>query len=846
MRSKTSFWQLLNDYTVEIPMIQRDYAQGRRDVRTQQIRKTFLDDLRATLAAPSGDINLDFVYGSAVSRHLILLDGQQRLTTLFLLHWYLAALSPEDAPDTALRLEKFTYETRTTTRDFCNALTNQLLHRGAIVSDDQPLSGWIEDAAWFPRSWKRDPSIVGMLQMLDDIQDHFQGLNSKSLWGRLTSESTPAITFQFLNMEDFRLTDELYIKMNARGKALSDFENFKAWLQLYVERKQFLLAPADWAEAFDSRWTDLFWNHRAPDAEEIDDAYLNFFNGQALCTFAASREMTKGKLDERDSRAIQALNDNAYFGTAEREALGAYTAAALGRCFAVLEALCRFGITAGDYLPWFSQPKNYGERVLAHAVSVFLALPAGYGTIQGTGGIEFSHWIRVAGNLVRNTIIDSPITFVRAVRSVDAMAGTLFPVDGTDGSLYLRIAKLDPQQIDFFSTTQCKEEVHKCQLICAAPVWERLIVKAESHPYFSGQVSFLIDFSSVEGDMDPATFECYWALAATLFAESIRNHGKYLLQRALLSYGDYTADQGLNKNLCRATASVLRDREENWRRVFRDPDRRALLKQLCDDLLVQLEGAVPTIDAVATQLGVIIGEHQSVSTGSDENWRSMLVTGESLLDECAYLQIRRTKDTPGSEYTSTYLLAGLRMSGSHAELNTYGLWLDRLSVQTSQGKFHPFTSGDYHWVSGGSEKPYIFLDGWRFAKCDVTLRIYNHGGQFAIHLLAREDECTLPTTICQKMVTELAFGPAANGFGMMELLVSMSNIDQRLDEITASLGQLIEAAMAPEKSHRVDDAVVSTTLQDSNKHLTLASTDVLCPQQNHVATEHLPVEQTEM
>ena len=26
-----SFWQLINDYKIEIPIIQRDYAQGRED-----------------------------------------------------------------------------------------------------------------------------------------------------------------------------------------------------------------------------------------------------------------------------------------------------------------------------------------------------------------------------------------------------------------------------------------------------------------------------------------------------------------------------------------------------------------------------------------------------------------------------------------------------------------------------------------------------------------------------------------------------------------------------------------------------------------------------------------------
>ena len=78
---------------VEIPLIQRDYAQGRTDPATSQIRSAFLEVLHAALSANEPqEIGLDFVYGDVEtdSGTLRPLDGQQRLTTLFLLHWYIA------------------------------------------------------------------------------------------------------------------------------------------------------------------------------------------------------------------------------------------------------------------------------------------------------------------------------------------------------------------------------------------------------------------------------------------------------------------------------------------------------------------------------------------------------------------------------------------------------------------------------------------------------------------------------------------------------------------------------------------------------------------------------------
>ena len=87
-----SFWNFLKENTLEIPIIQRDYAQGR--LGKENLRKNFLADLKNAL--DSNEImKLDFVYGSIEKDYLNPLDGQQRLTTLWLLHWYIALRAGE-------------------------------------------------------------------------------------------------------------------------------------------------------------------------------------------------------------------------------------------------------------------------------------------------------------------------------------------------------------------------------------------------------------------------------------------------------------------------------------------------------------------------------------------------------------------------------------------------------------------------------------------------------------------------------------------------------------------------------------------------------------------------------
>ena len=75
--------------SIEIPIIQRDYAQGRSDKRSKEIRETFLKTLIRAIEEKV-PLELDFVYGKRDKNKVFLLDGQQRITTLYLLHWYIA------------------------------------------------------------------------------------------------------------------------------------------------------------------------------------------------------------------------------------------------------------------------------------------------------------------------------------------------------------------------------------------------------------------------------------------------------------------------------------------------------------------------------------------------------------------------------------------------------------------------------------------------------------------------------------------------------------------------------------------------------------------------------------
>ena len=76
-----TLWELLTEYIIEIPIIQRDYAQGRKANST--IRNNILESFHKALTTDQ-KLELDFIYASKSGDVIQPLDGQQRLTTLFL------------------------------------------------------------------------------------------------------------------------------------------------------------------------------------------------------------------------------------------------------------------------------------------------------------------------------------------------------------------------------------------------------------------------------------------------------------------------------------------------------------------------------------------------------------------------------------------------------------------------------------------------------------------------------------------------------------------------------------------------------------------------------------------
>ena len=717
--SQIVFKELLERHQrVQVPMIQRDYAQGRESEK--EVRDEFLDALHAALNLPEDDeslpLNLDFIYGSVEGdgvTQFLPLDGQQRLTTLFLLHWY---LSWRDGCWEEFKqmfcsggTSRFSYIVRPSSTEFFDALVG---FKPEFAPDEvDSLSEILTNQSWYFRNWRLDPTIQSSLTMLDAINLRFK--DSIGLFDRMTNIERPAITFQLLDLENFGLSDDLYIKMNARGKPLTPFENFKARFEQLLKdlfsketRKignQELPVVEFFSRRMDTQWADFFWPYRDKDTHVFDEAIMNLFRTVILITRSPENESFIEDVtllrNKRRKNAYSLFHQRGWLDRAFSEMLILLLEvwSSSGNKFDRQLPTTRYFDEYTAFMKAVSDPTSFEYEELVQFTGYALFLRQNEKDVDPK---EFQEWMRIVFNLSVNTEYNRPGDLQRS------LAGLLnLTLNMKD--ILEHFANAEKPAVGF-SPPQVAEEKLKAQLIVERPDWRPLIDQAEGHGYFNGQIEFLLLFSGVVETENSSNIEvwdetahsrlqeqfnnCLQKAEAMFTSKGLKDLPDFRWERALLSVGDYLLPRGRNYSFLVNSQTD----QASWKRLLRGtgPNVPESRKILCE-FWKRLDGT----NNLATQLDAIIASADDL-----EPWRAAFVRTPTAIRYCHQRLIRCENDD------EVYLLQTTQMNGTHAELFTYCLYEHTLVKLKNNGCLNPLKLLSYYSAIGTELEPGISLE----------------------------------------------------------------------------------------------------------------------------------------
>ena len=479
------------DY-IYIPRIQRDYAQGRKDEEATIIRDNILDDVEKKRPLSWGIIfgvseNKTFEDGTE-RKCFIPVDGQQRLTTLYLLNLYADKrhqISFEYA-------DRFSYETRNASKDFISAL---VCHWDGGKEDGIQLKEHLVNQGWFLYYWMLDPTVDAMLNMLTAIDSRFRE-------HRDVFENLDRISFEFLDLNNLELNETLYIKMNSRGRKLSEFDKIKSeidkilltlhpqtttcYFELYRDIHLDTLPSfaEKWRYCIDRKWSDMFWNKE----KYTYDAYFLSFLTNYLIGSVGKDYVYVNKLLEVDFKKEGFFLPWKYFGTCltSEENADAY----LKDMAAILNKLTANG--PNDIVKeLILLPDTYTKRAWQFGLLSF----------QGTdySSEAFQEWHRFIYNYATNTVEDKDTFFAFTKRIKEE-----FSSRSTDILTYLA-GQYDSEKVD--DRSQLSEEYFKASLLLQGGELGQKIREAEGHPLLNGRLRPLL---AHENHWDAGCFLTIW------------------------------------------------------------------------------------------------------------------------------------------------------------------------------------------------------------------------------------------------------------------------------------------------------------------------------------------------
>ena len=529
-----------------------------------------------TILIPLLQRDLNYIYGYEEDGCFVPIDGQQRLTTLWLLYLYLYARKG--------RMENFHVHMRFSSReyaeDFCERLFEHMGNLLREVSDNCLLDEVIIDQNWMITCWTDNATVRNMLSTLRNIHQKINSENFDEVYKRLVEAEVPSITFDFKEMSrDNGLDDDIYIKMNGRGRKLSAFENLKSYMDEHVTGLPF---AKEWKTKMDNEWTDSFWTNRNKQQEhpeEIDDEQLYCLYNLLILYHVGKDELSNTVKGIKEKKPLMYENLLAFLNCSEQDDVKDVVRKIIDK----LQKAKNFPIVWFDRLELFSPdfldfafkklnkiaeladcfnkldiyigsaPSDKTEKLYQVCMcesSFNRTLPLFYALLSYEGGeTDLFDWMRTMRNLILNTDIDYE-KLPKIMHDIDAFSACCKEHNVYDVLQSGNAKKL----LTSFLPEQVSEEILKASRL----EYKDQMVKLENGRFFSGRIDILYRLLPDNGDKehDCLSEENVTAYAEVLlelfdgtdngvsdkFDDADADH-QFLLRRALMSYKNYCFGQ---------------------------------------------------------------------------------------------------------------------------------------------------------------------------------------------------------------------------------------------------------------------------------------------------------------
>lgn len=528
------FKKLINDYIIYVPEFQRNYLQG--DDSKESIkdkRDRLLKDIFECIESQSKSIDLGFIYGRVEQSYKGNLfypyDGQQRLTTLYFLYLLIYfKFKIYDEIDSIKK--KLSYQTRISTNRFIESFLSWILdskekdniYNDFWNKDGKDLKGFIINQDWFMMTeWNYDVSIINMLSIIVEISRRIkENLGDKTeIVNFIDKDENNPFQFDFIYVDDISKSDDLYIKINARGKALSPFENLKSDIDGYWNNEDKTKLDAEWTEYV---WNQLDVNDKNKE-KSFDDSFFNLLSNIFYLQYLIGldqQDINDKNLFEIENKYKKGIVDKEWITQnlccdSPYQMISSFLDAMTGSFKSIkdkqIESVNRKIFGLGDY------QNNNGQNKLERAdlFEVFVYYYS-VSSLFRKNDMEFTDKRNLLNEIetVTNRIIenqrpylDSPTNLVKALKSVKVLIDNSIESHGVY-KFFLSIDNDTKESIrNGLMKEQVEEEILKAKLIDKDSRYVALFNKGYSELKNKGQLGFIFYLITDNNDLSEIRVE---------------------------------------------------------------------------------------------------------------------------------------------------------------------------------------------------------------------------------------------------------------------------------------------------------------------------------------------------